>query len=85
MPVLQQTRSIAHAPSCPGNKTYTTLYNVVQAVAQATDSDEEKYISTVVMRLLRNYHAMPAYDFRNGRVQKQGSARRRYLYRGEQT
>jgi hypothetical protein len=85
MPVLQQTHSTAPAPSSTGNTTYTTLYNVIQAVAQVMSPGEEKYISTVVMRLLRNNHARPATDFRDGPVQTKGSIRRLYLYKGGQT
>lgn len=85
MPVLQQNHSNAHAPLSSGNKTCTNLYNVIKAVTQVIKPGEEHYISTVVMRLLRKYHARPASDFRNGRVQKRGSAPRLYLYKGGQT
>jgi hypothetical protein len=81
MLALKQNYSTAYTPASPGNKTYTTLYEIIEAVANVTDPGEERLISTVVKQLLGDYRAKLACDHRNDPAQTKNNNRHLYLYR----
>ena len=81
MLALKQNDSIMDTVATPGNKTYTTLYDVIEAVAMAIGPGEERLIGIVVMQLLGDCRARSEFDLRNNPATTKGGNRHLYLYR----
>jgi hypothetical protein len=81
MLALKQNHSTAHTQSFSDNKTHTTLYDVIEAVATAIAPGEERLIGAVVTRLLGDYHARLEGDLLNDPAKTKGGNRHLYLYR----
>jgi hypothetical protein len=82
MLALKQNHTIMTEESSSCSKSLTTLYELVETVAEVTGPGEEGLIGPVVMQLLRDYHAKFECGLGNGPAKTKGGNRHLYLYKG---